>query len=225
MKNAKFKRLKQLGLAVLGAYAMTGCPSTQGNSSLLVSNNDASGVPTAQAATVQEVVQEVVVDTAVVDFEVCAAADWQRPSDAQQAKQLGDDARYGAALTEEGPLKRASEEFWNHDVVSFTTYGLSARMEPVNLSGVWTVADELWDCYEPETTVAINEGSMAEAWLLNKEITSVAWEGDRYVMTVAPAPTGMQVVQFNRVDDLATLPLEVVSESGNSVAVVSGDWQ
>ncbi|MGD1866140.1 MAG: hypothetical protein ACFB0D_16450 [Phormidesmis sp.] len=229
MKNAKLKRLKQLGLAVMGAYVMTGCPNTQANigsnNSLLVNNSDAAETTVAQAAVAQEtVVVSDSTESTIVDFEVCAAADWQRPSDAEQAKQLGDDARYEAALVD-GPLKRASDQFWNHDVVSFTTYGLSARMEPVNLSGVWTVADELWNCYEPEATVAINNGSLAEAWLLNQEMTSIAWEGDRYVMTVAPAPTGMQVVQFNRVDELATLPLEVVNESGNAVNVVSGDWQ
>lgn len=227
MKNAKrklgIKRLKQLGLAVLGAYVMTGCPSTQVNSSLLVSDGEPSQQPIAQAAVAQT---KISAETdATVDFEVCAAADWQRPSDAEQAKQLGNDARYGAALSEEEPLKRASEQFWNHDVVSFTTYGLSARMEPVTLSGVWTVADELWSCYESEATVAINTGEMAEAWLLNREITDLTWDGDRYVMTVEPAPTGMQVVQFDRVDELETLPLAVVNESGSSVDVVSGDWQ
>ncbi len=219
MKNVKLNRLKQLGLAAVGAYVMTGCPSTQASNSLLVSDSDASQDQVAQA-----VVSETTAADNSLEFEVCASPDWQRPSDDEQAKQLGDDARYTVAL-EDGSLKQAAEQFWSHDVVSFTTYGLSARMEPTSLTGVWTVADELWDCYEPETMVAINEGDLAETWLLNKEVTSLTWEGDRYIMTVAPAPTGMQVVQFNRVDELATLPLEVVSESGSAVDVVSGDWQ
>jgi len=230
MKNAKLKRLKQLGLAVLGTYAMTGCPSTQVNSGLLVNSSEAAEV---QATVAQEaVVAQSATDMTAVDFEVCAATNWQRPSADEQAKQLNGDARYETALlnspldgSTDSLLKRASEQFWRHDVVSFTTYGLSARMEPVSFTGVWTVVDELWDCYEPETTVAINDGSLAEAWLLNQEITGIAWEGDRYIMAVAPAPTGMQVVQFNRVETLETLPLEVVSESGNTVEVGSGDWQ
>jgi hypothetical protein len=87
------------------------------------------------------------------------------------------------------------------------------------------VADDLWSCYEAETTVAINEGDRAETWLLNHRINSIEWQGDRYVMTVEPADTGVQVVQFDRVDQMASLPLEVVTASGEAVAVTSGDWQ
>lgn len=225
MKKLKLKRLKQLGLAVAGAYVLVGCPGSNvgsnAQSNLLVAESEtqeSNGTLVAQAA-------ELGADNAV-NFEVCAAVDsWQRPSEDQQAKQLGSDARYASALETDSPLKRASDQFWTQQVVSFTTYGLSARMEPVNLSGIWTVAEALDTCYTPETTVAINNGDRAETWLLNQEITSLQWEGDRYIMTVEPAPTGMQVVQFDRVDELAELPLEVVTSSGTAVEVVSGDWQ
>ncbi len=220
MKNEKLKRLKQLGLAVLGAYVLAGCPGASTTSDL--SQDSVTSGAIAQAAVTEGA--EAGINT--VDFEVCAAVDsWQRPSEDEQAKQLSSDARYTDQLEADSPLKRASDRFWDQQIVSFTTYGLSARMEPVNLSGVWTVADELWDCYTPETTVAINEGDVAETWLLNQQITGLDWEGDRYIMTVEPAATGMQVVQFNRVDDLAELPLEVVTTSGSAVEVVSGDWQ
>ncbi|MEL6552405.1 MAG: hypothetical protein AAFQ63_02915 [Cyanobacteria bacterium J06621_11] len=227
MKNAKLKRLKQLGLAVVGAYVLAGCPgsnvSSNATSNLLVSDSDLSQETVSKAVSSAAIAAEA--DATAVNFEVCASVDsWQRPSAEQQAKQLGEDARYANAETD-SQLKRASEQFWQQQAVSFTTYGLSARMEPTNLSGVWTVADELWSCYTPETTVAINEGEMAETWLLNQQITNLQWEGDRYLMTVEPAPTGMQVIQFGRVDDLTELPLEIVTESGTSVEVVSGDWQ
>ena len=110
-------------------------------------------------------------------------------------------------------------------MISFTTYGLSARLEPVTLSGLWTVEDQLWDCYEPEATAAINEGDRAEAWLLNHRITSLQWNGSSYVMLVEPGTAGMQVVQFDRLDSAASLPLTVTTTAGNAVAVVSGDWQ
>ncbi len=164
-----------------------------------------------------------------VEFEVCAAVDsWQRPSDAEQAKKLNQDARYAVALSNddlENSSKMAASQFWDHQVISFTTYGLSARMEPVNLSGLWTVEDQLLDCYAPEATTAINEGDRAETWLLNQQVTSLEWDGSRYVMTVDPSSAGMQIVQFERVDSAASLPLTVVTGSGLAVEVASGDWE
>ena len=218
MTTTKFNLFKKLGIAVLGAYVLSGSPHSNAtsavNSDVIAQETTQESAPVAQAT------------AANLDFEVCAAVDgWQRPSDEDQAKQLGEDVRYGAALETDDALKRASTQFWDHDAISFTTYGLSARLEPVNLSGLWTVSDELWDCYEPEATVAINEGDRAETWLLNQRITDLTWENDRYVMTVEPAATGMQVVQFDRVDELASLPLEIVTDAGSTVEVVSGDWQ
>ncbi len=224
---------------ILGAYVITGCPSKTANSIMLSDSNAVSQEAVAQKAVVQEasapatIAEETVAQSAgqravtpvAVTFEVCADIDrWQRPSEAEQAKQIGGDARYTEALSRD-PLKSASNQFWDHQVISFTTYGLSARLEPINLSGVWTVADDLWNCYEEETAIAINAGDRAETWLLNQRISNLEWQGDRYVMTVAPADTGMQVVQFDRVDGLASLPLEVITESGEPVEAISGDWQ
>ncbi|MEL6161559.1 MAG: hypothetical protein AAFQ40_06375 [Cyanobacteria bacterium J06623_5] len=232
MKNINFKRIKQLGLFVLGAYVVSGCPSSSATSSLFSASGNvpqqvtSSEVPLGIAVAETSVIAN---ESNAVSFEVCAAVEsWQRPGEAEQAKQLSGDSRYAALGQEEigdYPLKRASEQFWDHDVISFTTYGLSARMEPMTLSGLWTVTDELWNCYEPETTVAINEGDRAETWLLNQRIVDLAWEEDRYLMTVESAPTGAQVVQFDRVDELATLPLEIVTRDGRAVSAVSGDWQ
>ena len=216
-------------MAVLGAYAVSGCPSSSALNSLAVDGGNVAVESSSQAAIAQELAEDSandsVADRLDVSFEVCASVDsWQRPSDAEQAKQLGDDVRYGESLND-GALKRASSQFWDHQAVSFTTYGLSARMEPVNLSGLWTVADELWNRNAPVTTEAINEGDRAETWLLNQRITDLQWNGERYVMTVEPAATGMQVVQFSRVEADSTLPLEIVTREGSAIAVVSGDWQ
>ncbi|MGB7250668.1 MAG: hypothetical protein WBC73_17165 [Phormidesmis sp.] len=239
MSQRKLKRLQQLGVMMLGAYVITGCPSKTANSIMLSDSDALSQGIVAQETVVQEaaapasIAEETVaqsvgqsaVTPVAIAFEVCADVDrWQRPSEAEQAKQIGGDARYTEALSGD-LLKSASNQFWDHQVISFTTYGLSARLEPINLSGVWTVADDLWDCYEAETAIAINAGDRAETWLLNQRISSLEWQGDRYVMTVAPAETGMQVVQFDRVDGLASLPLEVITESGEPVEAISGDWQ
>ncbi|MGB3292398.1 MAG: hypothetical protein WBB01_05290 [Phormidesmis sp.] len=216
--SEKLNRLQRLGIMMLGAYVISGCSSPT-SSNLMAS--DAS----TQESVVQVADEGTEVGSSTVAFEVCAdVADWQRPSDAEQSKQIDRDARYDEALSDD-PLKTASNQFWHHQVISFTTYGLSARMEPVNLSGLWTVADDLWDCYEGETTIAINQGDRAETWLLNHRVRELVWQGDRYVMTVEPTATGMQAILFDRVDELATLPLEVVTISGEAVAVMSGDWQ
>ncbi len=238
MSQRKLKRLQQLGVMMLGAYVITGCPNKTANSVMLSDGSAPSQRSVVQASIEQQslgeetVAQSVVQSAAMpaaVPFEVCAdVGSWQRPSEAEQAKQVGGDARYAESLSGDrraDPLKSVSNQFWDHQVISFTTYGLSARLEPINLSGVWTVADDLWDCYEAETAIAINAGDRAETWLLNHRIIGLAWQGDRYVMTVEPADTGMQVVQFNRVDELASLPLEVITESGEPVEAVSGDWQ
>ncbi|MGI8934451.1 MAG: hypothetical protein ACR2FS_10295 [Phormidesmis sp.] len=234
MSQKKFKRLQQLGVTMLGAYMITGCPSKTANSVMLPDSSTLSQRSVVQEAVAQAPIDEATVaqsleqsaaTPATVTFEVCADVDsWQRPSEAEQAKQMGGDARYAEALSGD-PLKSAVNQFWDHQVISFTTYGLSARLEPINLSGVWTVADDLWDCYEEETAIAINAGDRAETWLLNHRITGLEWQEDHYVMTVEPADTGMQVVQFDRVDELASLPLEVITESGEPVEAVSGDWQ
>lgn len=208
------RRWGQAATAMLGFY-LVACGPLQ----------SAGGWLANESGSQEAVAQEVSENSSAVEFETCAAvADWQRPNAEEQSKHLEKDARYAMAI-EDDSSKAASSQFWDRQVVSFTTYGLSARMEPVNLTGLWTVDAEMQNCYTPETTQAINEGDRAEAWLLNHRIKSLVWEGDRYVMTVEPTATGMQVVQFERDEQMAALPLEVVTTDGKAIAVTSGDWQ
>ena len=227
----KIKKVKQLGVVLLGAFVLSGCPSPTANR-LMAKGGSVSQDAVAQAAVnTGGIKQESALGpgdrtkvNTEVNFEVCANVEnWQRPSEAIQTKRL-DSNRYGESLAD-GSLKSAAAQFWDHQVISFTTYGLSARVEPENFSGVWTATDEMANCYKPETTAAINQGDRAETWLLNQRISSLQWTGDRYIMTVEPVSTGLQVIQFNRVDKMASLPLEVMTASGNPVAVMSGDWQ
>ncbi|MGB3296655.1 MAG: hypothetical protein WBA76_00190 [Phormidesmis sp.] len=226
------KKVRQLGVVLLGAFVVSGCPSPMA-SQLMLSSGSGS-----QDAIAQEVVSSEAAlpqrkanakDTDSVNFDVCANVEnWQRPSEAEQAKRVSNNPRYSEALASsstDDSLKRESTQFWDHQAISFTTYGLSARVEPENLSGVWTATDEMANCYQPETTVAINQGDRAETWLLNHRISDLQWEGDRYLMTVEPASTGLQVIQFDRVDEMASLPLEVVTTNGSPVDTMSGDWQ
>lgn len=211
MRKESVKKVGQAAVVALGAY-LAACGPLQ----------SASGWLSDEASSQEAIAQEV--EGVAVEFETCAAIDsWQRPSAEEQFKHLEKDTRYGAVS---GDLSKATASpFWNQPVVSFTTYGLSARMEPVNLTGLWTVEDEMQNCYTTETTMAINEGDRAETWLLNHQIQSLVKEGDRYLMTVEPAATGMQIIQFERTDELASLPLDVINTNGETVAITTGDWE
>lgn len=168
---------------------------------------------------------EIVATADSSEFSVCSEApDWQRPSSDQQQKQLASDERY-SDLLQDKDFQQFADQFWQHDVLSFTTYGLSARMEPVNLSGLWAVADEVWaNCYSQDEGTAINDGTLAEAWLMHHHIVDMQWQNDRYVMVVEPDPQGMQIVQFVRHETATDLPLTIVTTAGDVVEHHNADW-
>ena len=162
MRKGIGRRVGQAATAMLGAY-LVACGPLQSTSSWLAN----------ESGTQEAIAQEV--SESAVKFDTCAAVeDWQRPSADEQSKHLEKDPRYAMAMDDS---KAASGQFWDGQVVSFTTYGLSARMEPVTLAGLWTVDAEMQNCYTPETTTAINAGDRAEAWLLNHRIKSLVWDG------------------------------------------------
>lgn len=163
--------------------------------------------------------------TATEDFLICSeATDWQRPSLTQQQKQLASDERYDSLLDDK-EFQQLADQFWHQDILSFTTYGLSARMEPINLSGLWSVSEAVWaNCYSQGEGHAINDGSLAEAWVMNHQIVELRWENNRYVMVVSPHSQGMQVVQFARRETEAELPLEVITTQGVALEHRAADW-
>lgn len=159
-----------------------------------------------------------------VPFQVCAdLPDWQRSPEAAHLKSLTDMARYGNAINSE-PLKSLLQDFWGHQVFSFTTYGLSARSEPLYFSGVWTAVDATAACYDATQPEQINSGVLAELWLINHRIVDLSWSGETYVLTVEPTTTGLQFIQFDRQEAAATLPLVVRTSAGAPVDAFSGDW-
>ena len=159
-----------------------------------------------------------------IDFVVCGAIpDWERLSLAEQTAALTEQPRYGEAITAE-PLKSLFEKFWQQSVISFTTYGLSARTEPVYLSGVWTGIDAMSGCYEGDRPEAINQGELAELWLIGHQVVDITWANDAYQVTVDTTTTGLQFVQFDRLETSEILPLVVIESDGDQVAVASGDW-
>lgn len=163
--------------------------------------------------------------TTSTTFSICSeASDWQRPSPDQQAKQLATDERY-STLLQDKEFQQLADQFWQHDVLSFTTYGLSARMEPVNLSGLWSVSEEVWgNCYSHDEGSAINAGNLAEAWVMNHRVVDVQWENEHYVIVVDPTPQGMQVVQFERREAASELPLEIITTQGIALEHHPANW-
>jgi hypothetical protein len=52
----------------------------------------------------------------------------------------------------------------------------------------------------------------------------VQWQQDQYVITVEPAETGLQLVQFPRQEQGPSLPIVFMTLAGDTLAVMSGDW-
>jgi len=158
-----------------------------------------------------------------IAFEVCSALpEWVRPSESRQLELLRSLPRYGDALDRE-PLRSLMAQFWSQNVITFTRYGLSLRMEPLYFSGLWTQQEAVFACYNPARIEAINAGKLGELWVLLHQVEEIRWLGNRYQVIVQPTDRGAQVVQFNRREQLDTLPVEVITRQGKSVKVISGD--
>jgi hypothetical protein len=204
--------------SILGLYA---CPGVQPMSGAAPTSSEAT-IPVAQNPSTDTAIVEFSAQT--VAFEICGdSPDWQRLELSEQTDALMANPRYGEALTEE-PLKGLFEKFWNESVITFTTYGLSARTEPIYLSGVWTGIEAMEACYEGDRPEAINQGELAEIWLIGHRILDITWTGSTYQISVESSATGLQFVQFKRIEEKATLPIVVIENGGNEVTVASGDW-
>ncbi len=163
-------------------------------------------------------------DRGAIVPDICLSLpDWQRPSELAHLKQLEAMPRYGAALQTD-PLADMAKAWWSHEIFSFTTYGLSARTDPLHLSGVWTALDDTWNCYSGDQPEEINRGELAELWLLHHRLVDLNWQDGLYRVTVEPVGYGLQLVQFPRQESEPTLPLQIMTTAGQALAVMSGDW-
>lgn len=180
----------------------------------------AGGVPAVDLAAPKQLDQQ----PGAIAVNVCLSLpDWQRPSEATQLKQLETMPNYGPAL-ETDPLADIAKAWWEHTIFSFTTYGLSARTDPLYLSGVWTALDDIWNCYNGDQPEQINRGELAEMWLLHHRLVGLEWRDGQYLATVEPLSSGLQLIQFPRQESGQGLPLSIVTTTGQAIAVMSGDW-
>lgn len=205
---------------LLSGLGLAGCPAWQLPTALTPPAEPA--LPVVQSESSQVAIATV--PPAEVTYDICGAIDdWQRPSLAEQTEALLANPRYGEALTSE-PLQSLFEKFWQESLITFTTYGLSARTEPIYLSGVWTGIEAMSACYEGDRPTEINAGDRAEMWLIGYQVTDFTWTGETYEMTVEPTTTGLRFLQFERVENEATLPLVVLESTGQTLTVATGDW-
>ncbi|MGQ4648808.1 hypothetical protein [Lyngbya aestuarii] len=156
-----------------------------------------------------------------VSYEICGESNtWRRPTETEQIRELQTIPRYGADLTRE-PLKSTLQTFRGQNIFSFTSYGLSSRIEPIYFSGLWTIEDTLFGCYDSSSRVAqINTGEIAEVWLILHRVVNLKWLDNHYVLVVEPTQQGVQFIQFSRKENQPLLPLEVVTENGRELEVI-----
>lgn len=161
-----------------------------------------------------------------VSYSVCSESlTWTRPTADEQHKALQANPRYSSLPSES--TQPWQQSFWEKDVIAFTTYGLSARQEPIYFSGLWSLLEQqpVWEqCYDAEKIAQLNSGEIAELWLIGYQVKSMQWVGGRYLLTVEPTDAGAQFVQFPRREAFVTLPLQIVTEDNNPLEFVSADY-
>ena len=157
-------------------------------------------------------------------YDVCAnLPGWQRPDESIHRDQLEAMPRFGEAIQNE-PYRELLAQFRSYRVLSFTTYGLSARFEPIYLTGLGSTIEAMDPCYEDEQPEQINRGVLAEVWLFGYEPVQLGWHDERYILTVNPIDKGFQVIQFRRLENFSQLPLSTQTIDGSPILVHSGDW-
>lgn len=215
-----------LGLTLLGCWGCRGLSEPSASLTPMAAFQPDQSVPsnTARAvATIPQQLAAVAKGSSSALFSVCAEiSDWQRPEEMVHIRQLEAIPRYGESI-HQNPLKDLLAKFRSYQVISFSSYGLSARSEPLYLSGVWTAVDQMESCYSEDRTVRLNNGEIGEAWLLGYSAANFEWDGAAYVVSVEPAQ-GLQIIQFERQESSSDLPLRVTLENGAPVEVYSGDW-
>src|SRR5262245_40726079 len=118
-------------------------------------------------------------------FHVCFEdRSWRRPSAAEHISLLNAQRRYRKMT----PARLRQVPYWTRDVLVFTSYGLSARHDQLNLSGLWSLEDPkdafFTRCYDHGGAQRLGEERVAEAWLIGYRARELRWRAKRYVLVV-----------------------------------------
>jgi hypothetical protein len=162
-------------------------------------------------------------NTSLLSVNICTdISNWEKPTLEQQKKTLYDNERYGKEI-EQQPLKGMFSEFWNNRIFLFTEYGLSARIEPIYLSGSWSVIDDIWNCYTEDIVKEINSGRKAEVWLLGVKLVNLEWKNKQYYLTVEDSKNTFQIIQFERLESSSPIKFNVVDTEAKSIPFLKVD--
>ncbi|MBP5973203.1 hypothetical protein HW132_10775 [Brasilonema sp. CT11] len=141
-----------------------------------------------------------------------------RPSNAEQKKHIQKFAdRYNQKIVES-----LGGDYWKYNIFVFTSYpGGSGNFDIGHLSGLWSLKNVIHISKCENDVTNLNSKKIAGIWVLSHTVTNIKWVDNRYVMVVKPTERGVQFLQFYRQENQDKLPLTVVTENGNQVAVLA----
>jgi len=153
-----------------------------------------------------------------IQYQSCSLdSAWVRPSATEQVSKLSQFGnRYGDSKTLIG------NRYWTDNVFLLSAYGLSGLRDVYYLSGLWTSKSDISRCYDSFNVKEVNQGKSAIAWLLEHRIVELNWQDNEYVMTVEPTQSGVQFIQFNRLDGLNFPPLRVKLKNNQQFNTLTG---
>jgi len=153
-----------------------------------------------------------------VQYQSCSVdSSWVRPSAVEQVSKLSQFGnRYGDSKT----LTR--NRYWTDNVFLLSAYGLSGLRDVYYLSGLWTSKSDIFRCYDSFNVKEVNQGKSAIVWLLEHRIAELNWQDNEYVMTIEPTQSGVQFIQFNRLDGLNFPPLRVKLKNNQQLNTLTG---
>jgi hypothetical protein len=151
-----------------------------------------------------------------IRYQVCGDfPKWKRPTEQEQEAKLRSSSRYSGTPVDNGN--------WTHDAIIFDTFGSSLLQDVTVGSGLWKPLGGKLTCpiFSSERVVQINEKQIATIWLLNHKIKKIVWQGDRYIVSVTPSKTGIQFINFPRIERNDLVPISIITTDGVKVSTCS----
>jgi hypothetical protein len=154
--------------------------------------------------------------TSLVEYETCIPdSAWIRPTVAQQAEKF-------RQLPQLRRLGFKQSRYWRNNIFLISRYGLADIGNVITQSGLWTNQEEIFNCYKSYNVKRINSKEEAVVWLLGHTVVSMNWQNNQYVMVVKPAQRGVQLVKFNRIDNLNLAPLNIKLQNRQKSVFLDG---
>lgn len=149
-----------------------------------------------------------------ISYKVCGELkQWQRPTTTEQQAKLQSSPRYHSINPV--TLQSQLEILRNQQIFLVTNYGLSALMDRLYLTGLWSVPESVYQsCYQASQIQKLNQSNIAEIWLINHKVKKITWRNNTYLVTVEPTQKGVQFIQLERQEQGTKLPIQIVDDQG-----------